>query len=137
MANSPNVVWLEHLRRADVPLVGGKNASLGELVRTLSTEGVRVPPGFATTADAYWRFVDENVLRSRVNALLADHEARKLILAEVGQAIRIAFLHGEWPSDSPFAFVGLGPRNHRPSPDDRPLHVSRERSRWRCLDDLR
>jgi pyruvate,water dikinase len=99
MANSPNVVWLEHLRRTDVPLVGGKNASLGEMVCTLSTEGVRVPPGFATTADAYWRFVDENVLRSRVTSLLADYEARKLTLAEVGQAIRIAFLHGEWPSD--------------------------------------
>jgi pyruvate,water dikinase len=99
MANFPNVVWLEHLRRADVPLVGGKNASLGEMVGTLSTEGVRVPLGFATTADAYWRFVDENVLRSRVTSLLADHEARKLTLAEVGQAIRIAFLHGEWPSD--------------------------------------
>src|SRR5262245_46814579 len=94
-----NVIWLEHLARADVLLVGGKNSSLGEMVRTLAAEGVRVPPGFATTADAYWRFVDDNMLRSRVAALLADYENRKLTLAEAGRAIRTAFLHGEWPGD--------------------------------------
>ena len=56
--NTSHVVWFEELRRADVPRVGGKNASLGEMVGNLATSGVKVPPGFATTADAYWRFVE-------------------------------------------------------------------------------
>ena len=56
--NSSRVVWFEELRRADVQSVGGKNASLGEMVGNLATSGVKVPPGFATTADAYWRFVE-------------------------------------------------------------------------------
>src|SRR5688572_6697435 len=49
------VVWLENLGRSDVARVGGKNASLGEMVRNLEKKGVRVPPGFATTAQDYWR----------------------------------------------------------------------------------
>jgi pyruvate,water dikinase len=46
-------MWLERLGRGDVPLVGGKNASLGEMVQRLGKQGVRVPAGFATTAQAY------------------------------------------------------------------------------------
>ena len=48
------VAWFDDLGRGDVARVGGKNASLGEMVRQLGGRGVRVPPGFATTADAYW-----------------------------------------------------------------------------------
>jgi pyruvate,water dikinase len=51
--NTSHVVWFEELRRADVPRVGGKNASLGEMVANLATSGVQVPPGYATTAEAY------------------------------------------------------------------------------------
>jgi pyruvate,water dikinase len=46
-----NVVWFEDIGRADVALVGGKSASLGEMIRTLGPKGIRVPPGFATTSD--------------------------------------------------------------------------------------
>ncbi|HZP19299.1 MAG TPA: phosphoenolpyruvate synthase [Bauldia sp.] len=97
--NKRSVIWFEDVRRGDVAVVGGKNSSLGEMVSALSAEGVQIPPGFATTADAYWRFVDENMLRSRVTAMLADYETRRLTLAEVGHAIRTAFLRGEWPED--------------------------------------
>ena len=63
MANDTlQVVWFEELRRTDVPRVGGKNASLGEMVANLASRGVNVPPGFALTADAYWRFIDANGL---------------------------------------------------------------------------
>lgn len=54
--NTAHVVWFEALRRTDVPRVGGKNASLGEMVATLACQGVNVPPGFALTAEAFWRF---------------------------------------------------------------------------------
>ena len=62
-AQPPLVIWFEQLGKGDVPTVGGKNASLGEMVCHLTRQGVRVPDGFATTADAYWRFVKANKLR--------------------------------------------------------------------------
>ncbi len=50
--------WFEEIRNEDVPLVGGKNASLGEMYSELSTEGVKIPDGFAVTAEAYWYVVN-------------------------------------------------------------------------------
>jgi pyruvate,water dikinase len=91
------VLWFETLGRGDVAVVGGKNASLGEMVRHLGAAGVQVPPGFATTSDAYWRFVDANGLRGRIADTLADHAAGRLPLAEAGRAIRDAFLRADWP----------------------------------------
>ncbi len=51
--------WFADIRIEDVPLVGGKNASLGEMFRELTSEGVRVPDGFATTAEAYRHFLPD------------------------------------------------------------------------------
>jgi pyruvate,water dikinase len=116
MASDPrNVVWLEAVGRTDVPLVGGKNASLGEMIRTLSAQGIRVPGGFATTAPAFWRFIDDNVLSARISALLADYDAGKLTLAETGHAIRTDILRSEWPEalarDIADAYVALCQRS--------------------------
>jgi pyruvate,water dikinase len=91
------IVWFEDVRRYDVPRVGGKNASLGEMIANLSVTGVRVPPGFATTADAYWQFVEANKLKERIAGTLADYRAGKISLPIAGQTIRDAFLRGEWP----------------------------------------
>ncbi|MDI1286661.1 MAG: phosphoenolpyruvate synthase [Reyranella sp.] len=93
------VIWFENLRKNDVARVGGKNASLGEMVSNLSARGVVVPPGFATTADDYWKFVDANGLRQGIAVPLVQYKAGKLLLAEAGKAIRGAFQHGEWPKD--------------------------------------
>jgi pyruvate,water dikinase len=94
------VIWLEKLGRGDVARVGGKNASLGEMVRNLAQKGVRVPPGFATTADAYWRYVEANGLRRVIADSLAALAAGHAPLAEVGAAIRREFLRGTWPQDT-------------------------------------
>jgi len=94
------VIWFEALRREDVPRVGGKNASLGEMVGNLAAKGVKVPPGFATSAEAYWRFVEKNGLRKVIAATLAELESGKVILAEAGTVIRSAFLRGEWPKET-------------------------------------
>lgn len=67
-----HTIWFNDLTRADVALVGGKNASLGEMVRNLSGRGVRVPSGFATAAKAYWRFVEANQLRAVIEPNLND-----------------------------------------------------------------
>jgi len=64
------VLPLESLRMADVPTVGGKNASLGELISQLSAAGVRVPGGFATTAQAYVDFLRESGLKARIDEAL-------------------------------------------------------------------
>jgi pyruvate, water dikinase len=99
IAPASSVVWFETLGRGDVAIVGGKNASLGEMLRHLTGQGVKVPAGFATTADAYWRFVDTNELRGIISSALNDLEAGKITLAEAGSSIRHAFLHGTWPDE--------------------------------------
>lgn len=97
---SPQVLWFENLGRSDVPRVGGKNASLGEMVRTLDKKGVRVPEGFATTSDAYWRYLEVNGLKAPIQRALADLAAGKATLAETGAAIRRDILRGDWPAET-------------------------------------
>ncbi len=99
-ADLQSIAWFENLVRGDVARVGGKNASLGEMVQTLATKGIRVPPGFATTADAYWNYVEANRLRDRMTAMLVEWETGKATLAETGQAIRNIFLKGDWPAET-------------------------------------
>ena len=83
MTTPPETIWFEELGRGDVARVGGKNASLGEMVRRLGEKGVRVPPGFATTADAYWRYVEANGLRTKIAEAIEDLTAGRATLAEV------------------------------------------------------
>ncbi|WP_341211444.1 phosphoenolpyruvate synthase [uncultured Limimaricola sp.] len=92
-----NLVWLEEVRRSDVTLVGGKNASLGEMISKLAESGVRVPPGFATTAEAYRGFVAANGLRETIRQHIAAIEAQRSGLRQAGAAIRQAFLDARWP----------------------------------------
>ncbi|MET0658264.1 MAG: phosphoenolpyruvate synthase [Steroidobacteraceae bacterium] len=94
---APSVVWFEELRRDDVSRVGGKNASLGELICALQPAGVRVPPGFATTADAYWQYVESNGLSAVIDSVIRAFRDRKMPLAEAGATLRSAFMKGEFP----------------------------------------
>ncbi|MDP2056856.1 MAG: phosphoenolpyruvate synthase, partial [Thiobacillus sp.] len=83
------IVSLDSLSMADVPRVGGKNASLGEMIANLSGAGVKVPGGFATTAQAFWDFLDQNDLRARIhNRLAALDVADVTALATAGAEIR-------------------------------------------------
>ena len=68
---SDNVLWFSDLGLADLEQVGGKNSSLGEMISNLSELGVRVPNGFATTADAYRRFLGQTGLAATISARLA------------------------------------------------------------------
>ncbi|NYH14095.1 phosphoenolpyruvate synthase [Paraburkholderia bryophila] len=98
--DTSQVVWFEELRRADVPRVGGKNASLGEMVANLSKQGVKVPPGFAVTADAYRKFIAANGLQKPLSSVLGEFASGKLSLAEAGESIRRAILRGDWPEET-------------------------------------
>ena len=94
------VLWFEALERDDVPRVGGKNASLGEMVRYLGRQGVTIPPGFATTANAYWNFVDANQLRTPIADALQELKEGKASLSEAGLTIRRTILRGSWPEET-------------------------------------
>jgi len=97
--NKKNIRWFEELDSNDVPIVGGKNASLGEMIRALKDKGIRVPDGFATTADAYWAFLKVNNLTEKIQSLLADLKNGKKPLEEVGKSIRLYFHESEFPED--------------------------------------
>ena len=84
-----DIIWFDQLRMADVEKVGGKNASLGEMINQLSTAGVRVPGGFATTARAYRNFLAQNNLDQRIQAALATLDITDVsALASTGKTIR-------------------------------------------------
>jgi len=106
LTRADEVIWFEKLGRADVALVGGKNASLGEMVRHLGSRGVAVPPGFATAAQAFWHFIDANHLREVIATTLQDLQTGRTPLAEAGQTIRRAIIRGEWPKDTAAAIGG-------------------------------
>lgn len=64
--------FFNELNIKDVPSVGGKNASLGEMYQNLSAKGINVPNGFATTSDAYWLLLDENNIKEKIHQILSD-----------------------------------------------------------------
>lgn len=93
------VIWLEDVRRTDIADVGGKNASLGEMIAGLSKRGIRIPAGFATSAQAYWHFIEANGLREPIRSLLEAWEAGRDTLGKTGATIRQMILQGRWPAD--------------------------------------
>ncbi|MFC7485687.1 phosphoenolpyruvate synthase [Knoellia sp. CPCC 206453] len=97
---SANIAWFAELGLGDVEHVGGKNASLGEMVQHLSKAGVRVPDGFATTADAYRRFLSHEGLADRINGILDELDVEDTrALAAAGADIRHAVEEQPFPSD--------------------------------------
>jgi pyruvate,water dikinase len=103
---SPRVLWFEDLDVHDVPRVGGKNASLGEMIRALAGEGIRVPAGFATTADAYRELVAANDLAASIEAEIAAWRRGGKTLESVGRAIRKLFLAARFPEPLTAAILG-------------------------------
>ncbi len=93
-----NVRWFRDLGMKDLEEVGGKNASLGEMVSNLAGLGVQVPDGFATTAAAYQSFIGDTGLAERISGLLKDLDTDDVRrLAEVGKEIRAAVVEQPFP----------------------------------------
>lgn len=90
---------LSDLTNDDVALVGGKNASLGEMIQTLENEGVRVPPGFATTAQAYRDFLEHNELNQKLSDEIDAMHSGDQSLETTGEHIRKLFRKGSWPEE--------------------------------------
>ena len=94
---SRNIIWFDKLGVTDVAKVGGKNASLGEMIRHLTKVGLRVPMGFATTAQAYCEFLEQNGLQHRINEILQNLDVNDVEkLRKIGKQIR------KWIVDTPF-----------------------------------
>jgi pyruvate,water dikinase len=92
--------WFDTIGITDVPLVGGKNASLGEMVRELTSKGVRVPGGFAVTADAYRHFLREARLDAVIKETLTGLDTRDMDnLRQRGASIRQAIVSAVLPAD--------------------------------------
>ncbi|UAA40470.1 phosphoenolpyruvate synthase [Paraneptunicella aestuarii] len=91
------VLWYQELGMGDVGRVGGKNASLGEMISNLANAGVQVPGGFATTAHAFNEFLDQSGLEKRIHDVLDELNVDDVnALAETGAKIR------QWILDTPF-----------------------------------
>jgi len=89
----------ETINNDDVAAVGGKNASLGEMISALKAEGIRVPDGFAITAGAYRSFLAENGLVEKISDRLDRYHNNKNSLSETGKAVRNLIRRGKWPPD--------------------------------------
>ena len=116
----PQVFWFEDITIADVPSVGGKNASLGEMVRELGKNGVRVPAGFATTADAYRCFLATNGIEPAMREQIRLYHANQASLQVAGSAIRELILAARIPDQLAgeilAAYAGLAARLKLPDP---------------------
>jgi pyruvate,water dikinase len=96
---SKNVLWYSELGMHDVEIVGGKNASLGEMIQNLAKSGVKVPDGYATTAAAYREFLAHEGLAGRINAQLDTLDVDDVqALAKTGKAIREAVMKAPFPA---------------------------------------
>ncbi|WP_346293250.1 phosphoenolpyruvate synthase [Sphaerothrix gracilis] len=99
MDQADYILWFDTVNNQDVERVGGKNASLGELVSQLKSQDIRVPDGFALTATAYRAFVAANDLEGQIRDQLQAFAQEKQSLAKTGKAIRRLFHNAEFPED--------------------------------------
>ncbi len=94
------ILWFEEVDIEDIPLVGGKNASLGEMIQQLGGQGVRVPTGFATTAYAYRYFIQQAGLEQQLRQLFADLDLDDVLnLRERGKQARALVLNTPFPPE--------------------------------------
>ncbi len=94
------ILWFKDLEIDDVPLVGGKNASLGEMYRELTKKGVKIPNGFAITANAYRYFIESAGIKEEIKKILSDLDTSNTRnLFERGEKVRDTILSGEFPKD--------------------------------------
>jgi pyruvate,water dikinase len=100
------ILWFEEVGIADIPLVGGKNASLGEMIRQLKPKGVNVPNGFATTAYAFRHFIEKAGLEVKLRELFADLDVEDMTnLRDRGREARALVLSTPFPNDLQMAIA--------------------------------
>src|SRR3989344_4459284 len=95
-----NIIWFKDLGIEDVPIVGGKNAALGEMFANLTKLGINVPNGFAITARAYNEFLDKAGIRADMEKILKDLDTGNMrALQKAGKKVRKLILKSKLPKD--------------------------------------
>ncbi|MFA7245512.1 MAG: phosphoenolpyruvate synthase [Candidatus Magasanikbacteria bacterium] len=98
--DSKRVLWFDEIGIKDIPLVGGKNASLGEMYNNLSKKGISVPNGFAVTSFSYWEFLDKTGLKQKIKNVVKDLNINDIKnLSQVGAKIRKMILAEKLPKE--------------------------------------
>ena len=109
--------WFEDLGSEEVDIVGGKNASLGEMISALREESILVPAGFATTSEAYHDYIRENDIKDKLSEKLGKLKKDMSNLGKIGKSIRRLFLKGEFSDEASgeirSAYAELSRRNDR------------------------
>lgn len=102
-----NVLWFKEVGIKDVPVVGGKNASLGEMITHLVPKGINIPNGFATTADAYFYFLEKTGIKAKIAEILGVVDPLNMKeLQKKGKAVRDLIKTVELPEDLKAEIVG-------------------------------
>ncbi len=100
------VMKFNEIHIADTPIVGGKNSSLGEMFTSLASKGIKVPDGFAITANAFWHFLDSNHLREPLQELMKGLDRVSFSnLNTTGEKARQLILEGIMPADLSAAII--------------------------------
>jgi pyruvate,water dikinase len=100
MKDKQLILWMNEIELADLPQVGGKNASLGEMIKELSAKGVSIPDGYAITASAYRYLLSSANLEGKIKEILSDLDTHDIQnLKERGSKIRSLIYNAEFPSD--------------------------------------
>ncbi len=95
-----HILWFKEIRSKDVPSVGGKNASLGEMYSQLTKKGINVPNGFALTSEAYWYYLRYNGIDKKIKEIFSKFKPKSLkSLQETGKNIRELILKANFPED--------------------------------------
>ncbi len=95
-----DILWFKEISIGDIPLVGGKNASLGEMFSKLTKKGIRIPDGFALTSAAYWKFLKTNGLDKEIKKTIKGLDVANVSeLARVGKKVRDMILSASFPKE--------------------------------------
>jgi len=95
-----NILWFEEIEKKDVPLVGGKNSSLGEMFSKLTSLGINIPNGFALTSAAFWHYLRYNGIDGELADLFKKLDHKDLAsLKETSRKARALVLKGKFPED--------------------------------------
>lgn len=100
MAHAPYLKWLHEVELSDIPTVGGKNASLGEMIQNLGKLGVKVPGGFVVTVASYEAFIAHNVLDQKIRDIVAGLDVDDVEnIRRTGLAVRTLIKNGKFPEE--------------------------------------
>ncbi len=98
--NKKFILWFKDLSKNDIPLVGGKNASLGEMFNQLSKKKINIPDGFAFTTSAYWHFLEKNGFENELKEIFSKFDRKSIkSLQQTGKKSRDLVLKGSFPLD--------------------------------------